>query len=382
MSITTLLGSSSLVFGIPLLVLAILVIQLFHLTVVMAWCDAQTKDLRYYGRPFAQRREFKRSLARHRMILGPILWLLARCRRPGFADGTFHFRGVAGPKGTCSRDDFERAASYPPDPDDVFVVTQMKCGTTWMQHLAVQVLTRGKASLPEDGTALYALSPWLESSKTVSPAAAPLIGECRPSRVIKTHLPTSLCPYSPRAKYIYVARDPVSCFASCVDFVRSNLQEFAPPLQACEQWFRSDQMWWGTWPAHVAGWWSWAQQRENVLFIRFEDMKRDLAHVARQVADHLEQPRLADCEVAAIVRKCSFAYMRDHADSFEMHPPHILQASGQFFVSGKLTRHQDIPTAMASRLAEWSRQSLDAYGVPSERLFPTRRLNAQSPSMT
>ena len=51
---------------------------------------------------------------------------------------------------------------------------------------------------------------------------APLVGE-NPTRIIKTHLPTKLCPYSEQAKYIYVTRHPVSCFASIVDYNRTLL---------------------------------------------------------------------------------------------------------------------------------------------------------------
>jgi hypothetical protein len=74
--------------------------------------------------------------------------------------------------------------------------------------------------------------------------------------------------------------------------------------------------------------------------------------------------------MANIIRKCSFDYMRNHVDSFEMHPPHILQTSGKFFVSGRINRHRDIPSAMANRIAEWSRVELSVLGVPCEDLFP------------
>jgi hypothetical protein len=369
--VATLLSSPLLYVGIPILLLAFFGAQLIHLVLIMAWCDGQTRGVRYYGLSLRQRSRFRTILGLHRVALTPILWLLARCRRPSFVEGSFRFRGISGPKGTCSLEDFRRAAEYRPSSDDVFVATQMKCGTTWMQHLVIQVLARGNHNLAEDGKTLYAVSPWLESSKTVSPETAPLVGSERPSRIIKTHFPASLCPYSPDTKYIYVARHPVSCFASCVDFVQSNLQEFAPSLESCETWYRSEQlMWWGTWPAHVAGWYELAQQNQNVLFIRFQDLKRDLAGATRQVANFLEVADLSDQEMANIIRKCSFEYMRNHVDSFEMHPPHILQSSGKFFVSGRINRYRDIPPAMANRISEWSRDGLTARGIPWKKLFP------------
>jgi hypothetical protein len=128
-------------------------------------------------------------------------------------------------------------------------------------------------------------------------------------------------------------------------------------------------MWWGTWPTHVAGWWSWSQQKDNVLFIRFQDMKRDLSEVARQVAGFLEVADLDDDALQNIVHRCSFQYMQQHADSFEMHPPHLLQANGRFFVSGKISRYQDIPQEMADRISDWCRRELSACGVPDGQIF-------------
>jgi hypothetical protein len=356
--------------GILAALVAFFVMQFLHLVVVMAWCDARTKGADYYGRSREERSHFKKVLRRHRFALAPILRLLGRCRRFRFEDSYFSVGGVAGPKGTCTQEDFQRALQYQPQSDDILVASQMKCGTTWMQHLVLQVLTRGEENLAESGTTLYAVSPWLESSKTVCLDAAPRVGVDRRWHIIKTHFPTSLCPYSPEAKYVYVARHPVSCFASCVDFIRSNLPEFAPSLEACEAWYRSSKlMWWGTWPAHVAGWWAWAEQRDNVLFVRFEDMRRDLSAVARQVATFLEVEALTDSELASIIRKCSFDYMRDNADSFEMHPPHLLQTRGKFFVSGKTSRYRDIPEDVAARISQWCHQELAASGVPVEDLF-------------
>ncbi len=56
----------------------------------------------------------------------------------------------------------------------------MKCGTTWMQNLVYQLVTRGQKDLTETGTALYHLSPWLESRKTIPATDGPLLGQGAP----------------------------------------------------------------------------------------------------------------------------------------------------------------------------------------------------------
>jgi hypothetical protein len=200
---------------------------------------------------------------------------------------------------------------------------------------------------------------------------APLIGDERPSRVIKTHLPTSLCPWDEKARYVYVVRHPVSCFASCADFVATNVGAFAPPLSAVEEWFCSAKlMWWGTWPDHVVGWWEWSQQHPNVLFVSFEDMKKDLRGVAVQVAELLGMRPLGGEELDRVVHKCGFAYMKEHADAFEMHPPHLLQTDAELFISGKAERHLDVPAEVRERVLLWAREQLRGRGFPVERFYP------------
>jgi Sulfotransferase domain len=334
--------------------LVFLVVQMIYLSAVLSWEDRKTLGLGYYGLPPDERERFRRTLRLHAMLLFPIVHLLGRVSKFDFRRVSFHHRGIAGPKGTCSKESFERVDAYAPRPEDVFVPTQMKCGTTWMLHVVYQVLRRGEGDLVESGSTLHAVSPWLEGRKTVPMNEAPLVGTERPSRVIKTHLPASHCPYSPEARYIYVARHPVSCFASCADFIATNTGSFAPPLDAIEEWFRSDElMWWGTWPAHVRGWWDLSRTRDNVLFVHFEDMKRDLPGVARQVASFLGVRPLSDRELGGVVHKCGFGYMQEHKWTFEMHPPHILAVDAELFVRGTADRYKDVPDAMRRRIVEW-----------------------------
>jgi len=345
-------------------VLVVGLAQLIYLSGVLSWEDRKTVGLAYYGLPPAERERFRRALRRHAVLLYPILRIMPRPKRFDFARVSFRHRGVSGPRGTCSKESFERADRYEPRAEDVFVVTQMKCGTTWMQHVVYQILRRGDGDLVESGTALYAVSPWLEARKSVSVDEAPTIGTERPSRIIKTHLPASLCPFSPGSRYIYVTRHPASCFASCVDFLAENTGAFGPSLDRIEEWFCSPElMWWGTWPAHVRGWWEIAGQRDNVLWVRFEAMKRDLGAVVRQVTSFLGVAPLTDGEVARVLHKCSFAYMQQHKGNFEMHPPHILAVDAELFVRGTADRQADVPEQTRRRILDWCEREMVGSGL-------------------
>jgi hypothetical protein len=346
-----------------------LAVQIVHLLLVTRWGDLNTRGLSYYGGTRLERRRFRWLLRAHRVALTPILALLAITSRCKFSQRGFTYQGMAAPRGACSLVSFQQAERFEPGPEDVFVVSQMRSGTTWMQHLAYQVVTRGTGELPEK--ALNALSPWLESFRTVSVQEAPRVGLGRSSRLIKTHLPRTLCPFSPQAKYIYVVRHPLSCFASCVDFVRHNLRGFEPSIEEFENWFCSDDlMWWNTWVEHVSGWWQLAEGEDNLLFVRFEDMVDDLPSVAQRVAAFLGVHSLGEDETQRVLTACRFSSMKKHADAFEMHPPHLLQRTNALFVSGKKNRRADIPADVRQRVGDWCREACTTAAFPVKELYP------------
>ena len=342
-----------------------------YMATVLKWEDEQSVGLGYYGLPLAGRDAFKERLRTHARRLRPILALNAKLAKLDFARARIQFQGVSAPSGSCSVDSFAKAAAYTPSANDVFVVTQMKCGTTWMQHVVYEVLMRGAGNLVETGTAMYAVSPWIEGRRSVPLEQAPLVGAERPSHIVKTHLPAQLCPFNDQAKYIYVARHPVSCFASCIDFVDTNVGGMAPDIPAFEKWYTSpDLMWWGTWTDHVKGWWGRAQSSPNVLFVYFEDMRQDLGDVVKQVAGFLGVAPLNADELAAVVHKCGFAYMQEHQDMFEMHPPHILQTNAELFVSGSADRYKNVPADVRARVAEWVVQEMAESDFPLATAYP------------
>jgi len=352
-------------------IILFIIVQGAYLATVLKWEDEESVGLKYYGLPLAQRRAFKATLARHARLLAPILSLNAKSSPFDFRKVSFQYKGVSGPHGSCSPETFAAAEAYSPTANDIFVATQMKCGTTWMQNIVYEVLERGNGPLVESGGAMYGISPWLEGRKSVPLAEAPTVGTERPSRIIKTHMPAQLCPARAEARYVYVARHPVSCFASCIDFVITNVGAWAPPLAAFEEWYCSPElMWWGTWPDHVKGWWERSRRDGNVLFLYFEDMKKDLPGTVKQVVAFLGLQPLTEAELARVVEKCGFKFMQEHQENFEMHPPHLLATRAELFVSGTADRHKDVPAEARARVLGWSRTALTGSDFPLAKAYP------------
>ncbi len=347
-----------------------LVLQVLWLAGVLVWEDRATLGTGYYGRSPEDRERFRGRLRWHARLLRPALSLLGRFTSFTFERASFRYGEITGPKGTCDRESFQRGAGYEPTPEDVFVVTQMRSGTTWMLHLVYQILHRGGLDLVRSGTTLHAAAPWLESRKTATAGEAPLLGRERPSRLIKTHFPVGICPHDDAARYVYVTRHPVSCFASCVDLIAANAGSMAPELEVVADWFCSEEMWWGPWPDHVEGWWRRAREAENVLFVHFEEMKRDLAGVARRITAFLDLEPLEEEELDRVLHRCSYDYMERHAEAFQMHPPHLLSVEADLFRSGRADRHADLPDEVRRRVARWCAGRMDDADYPLEERYP------------
>ncbi len=106
-----------------------------YLGVVLAWEDQRTIGANYYGLESEARNRFTRRIRFHARLLHPVVWVAARLTKVTLTKASFHHEGIAGPKGNCTPESFQAAQEYEARPEDVFVVTQMKCGTTWMQQI-------------------------------------------------------------------------------------------------------------------------------------------------------------------------------------------------------------------------------------------------------
>ncbi len=342
-----------------------------YLAMVLRWEDEQTTGLAYYGLEPERRAHYKQRLRFHAIMLAPVLALYGRFKKVDFRKVQLRHVDISLPGGACDAASAARAEAYLPQPNDIFVATQMKCGTTWMEHIVYEVLHRGNGNLVATGATLYGIAPWLEGRRSVPLEQSHPVGTERPSRIIKTHLPGHLCPSSAHARYIYVARHPLACFASCIDFIETNVGRMAPAMPAYEEWFRSpDLMWWGTWPAHVKGWWARSQADSNVLFLHFEEMGKDLPGVVRRVAEFLGVRPLDERELANVVEKCGFAYMKRHQDNFEMQPPHLLQTNAVLFVRGTADRHGHVPADVRTRMLAWAAEEMQDSDYPLARNYP------------
>jgi peroxiredoxin len=195
--------------------------------------------------------------------------------------------------------------AFVPRPDDVFIVTYPRSGTTWVQMILYQLTTEGNMDFPHITT----FSPWFERSLKDGTAYDALPAP----RVFKSHLSYPKIPKGP-CKYLYVARDGRDVAVSYYHFYTTHMG-FKGTFDDFFQRFLRGEVHYGSWFRHVRGWWEHRDDR-NVLFLRYEDLAADLPAGLRRIS------AFCGLEVApprwpGILERCSFAFMKEHESRFD-----------------------------------------------------------------
>lgn len=197
---------------------------------------------------------------------------------------------------------------FRPRPDDIFVVTYPKSGTTWMQMIMYQLATDGSMEIDHIGRRC----PYFEAAIRFRNFRADFDDIPAP-RIFKTHLAYEEMPRW-NCKYIYVARHGKDVLVSFFNQYRDS-GSFKGTLAQFTKLFLSGRLIGGSWFRHVAGWYA-HRDDENVLFLTFEDLKADLESCVRRIADFcgfvIDEERMP-----TILERCSFAFMKQHESKFD-----------------------------------------------------------------
>jgi hypothetical protein len=259
----------------------------------------------------------------------------------------------------------ERFTGYAPNEHDVLVCSYFKTGTNWTMQIATQIAFRGKAEFEH----IHDVVPWLELPDDIGYAVSmkdekPRLSAPTGLRVIKTHLPMSKLVYSPRARYIWVVRDPKDVFVSSYHFTRSTM--LGPLMPSVRKWldlYLSEDTFIGSWAEHLQGGWS-HRDRDNVLFLTFEEMKKDLPGTVSRIAK-LMGVELTSEEFEAVVRQSTYAHMKsigDKFDTFGLSPPWAAPKGAMVRRGQSGTASELLTPADQTRIDDYWRAELQRIG--------------------
>ncbi|GFR29956.1 sulfotransferase 1C2 [Trichonephila clavata] len=227
-----------------------------------------------------------------------------------------NIRGLLFPEFFIDADTVERVIDYKPAKDDTFIVTYPKCGTTWTQFLVWEVLHKG-AVPPSPNQMMFHYIPFLEFT------GIDVIENLPKPKVMKTHLPFNLQPYSKSAKYIYIVRNPWDC---CVSYYHHHCLEPGMPQLTFDQYFKlfiKGELGWGDFFDHVLSWYP-HRNDPNILFLTYEDMKKNTRKVLLQIAEFLGESYYNDLQDEEVMNNClkhsDFKYLKQMGMFFPKNP--------------------------------------------------------------
>ena len=203
----------------------------------------------------------------------------------------------------------------------MWVVTYPKCGTTWAQELVWQVahgldLEGGKTDLMERFPFMEFLE-WDAFGNDFNPANYKTLAQLdsvEGRRFIKTHLPLSLLPpcLLDTGKVVYVARNPRDAMVSYYHHHKLiRCHQFTGDFKTFAERFMKDQVMYSPFFQHCEEAWQ-LRESPNLLFIFFEDMKKDMKSVVERVARFLGTS-LTPEQVAALVHHLDIEQFRQNA---------------------------------------------------------------------
>jgi len=228
--------------------------------------------------------------------------------------------------------------------DDVCFISYPKSGSTWLSHILILILNEGE--IPAD-TTLRNCVHWVASSWPYPRSREELDSSPSP-RIFKSHMPWHMAvggdTVNSPCKYIYIARNPKDVAVSYFHF-ESGKQwsgNYSGPWEHWLKWFLEGKVQRGDWFNHVLSWWH-HKNDGNVLFLKYEDMKRDFDNQLDEIAKFLDYP-LTDSTRSKIHEKSSFENMKKNNFS----NLHEIPELGSFFRKGQIGSWKDMFTVAQS----------------------------------
>ncbi|KAF5292701.1 hypothetical protein FQR65_LT11169 [Abscondita terminalis] len=211
---------------------------------------------------------------------------------------------------------------------DIFLLGNHRSGTTWSQEMiwiiANDLNYEGAKLFVDERIPVIELSGYMlkRTPEVFNPEchwnSVEFVRKMTDPRCIKSHLPLKRLPEelineTNMAKIIYVARNPkdvclsMYCYLNMVDKANCTFEEYCDLFMKGYKFL--DNKYYDFWSTLLHFW--NRRNSPNVLFIKYEDMKHDLATIIKQVATFLEK-KLTEDEVAQLVKWLDFETMKNN----------------------------------------------------------------------
>ncbi|XP_019640404.1 PREDICTED: sulfotransferase 1C4-like [Branchiostoma belcheri] len=218
-------------------------------------------------------------------------------------------RGISFPDGLVPRSNLELMKTFDIREEDIIFLTYPKAGTFWIHQVIKQILASEGV---QDEKYLTDVPNLLEFTVPGIGALVELLKTAPSPRVMGTHVPVEFLPpglLGSKAKIVVMMRNPKDTAVSTFHFYQKMSYMKTP-----ESWdsfveeFLAGDCAWGPFYDHVLGFWK-LKDHHNILFLKYEDMKKDLPAEVRKLSSFLGRP-LTEEAVQAVVSATQFDSMK------------------------------------------------------------------------
>lgn len=208
----------------------------------------------------------------------------------------------------------------------IFIASYPKSGTTWMQCIIYNLLTKGTRT---DFEHISQYTPFFDSHNTFDLSSGDIKASFQSSHqnlgyhVFNTHFSYDMLPHSDNTKFIYVIRKGRDV---CVSFYHhlSNQDDADLYQGTFSQFlveFLSGKLPYGSRTHHLKLWWEADRETSQaatspILFVHYEDLISNLRQELQRIISFLDL-RYSDEELDEVLPLVSFEYMKAHKNQFE-----------------------------------------------------------------
>lgn len=202
---------------------------------------------------------------------------------------------------------------------DMVIVTAPKTGTTWLKSLVFAITRRNQHPISNPDHPLLTNNPHDLVPIVNYENMLPAIANTTSPRLLSAHVAYSQLPESiknSKCRFIYMCRNPKDMFVSTWYFAKTTKGSKPAPLEDFFSQFCKGVSWFGPYWDHALEFWKLSLERpEEVLFLRYEDLKGDITCQLKKLAKHLGCPFSLKEEnegvIDEIVKLCSFDHLRN-----------------------------------------------------------------------
>ncbi|GFT34640.1 hypothetical protein NPIL_391451, partial [Nephila pilipes] len=175
-----------------------------------------------------------------------------------------NIRGIMFPSGPIfQKKNIEDSMDYVPHDDDIIIASYPKTGTTWLNYIVMQIVSKGEM-YPDFDDCFIKYVPFLEASGTS------VLDKMEKPRMYKHHFPYNMVQKNSKAKYLYSYRRPEDTAISYYHFLTS-LNSYPPGFDTYFENFLSGNIGYGNYFDHVLSYYA-HKNDENVLLVSYEKL--------------------------------------------------------------------------------------------------------------